>query len=129
MALVVALDHVQITAPPSRAEATVAFYRDTLGMSEIAKPAPLARNGCAWFRIGANELHVSVEDIPEDHNAASRRHICYTVTDLAAARDALEARRVTIIDDRQPIPGWKRFYIRDPADNRIEIGERIAAPS
>jgi len=129
MALVVALDHVQITAPPSRAAATVAFYRDTLGMSEIAKPAPLARNGGAWFRIGANELHVSVEEIPEAHNTASRRHICYTVTDLAAARDALEARGIAIVDDRQPIPGLKRFYIHDPADNRIEIGERLAAPA
>jgi len=125
LSLVLALDHVQITTPASCADATLAFYRDVLGLTEIAKPAPLARNGGAWFRVGANELHVSIEDIPEDHNAASRRHVCYVVADLAAARGTLEAGGVAIVEDRQPIPGWTRLYIHDPADNRIEIAQRL----
>lgn len=125
MSLVYALDHVQITAPNSLGAATLAFFRDVLGLAEIPKPEILARNGGAWFQIGNNQLHVSLEDIPEDHNTQSRRHICYVVHDLAAAQRDLEAKGVEILEDKQPIPGWRRFYVRDPAANRIEIGERL----
>jgi hypothetical protein len=35
----------------------------------------------------------------------------------------LEASHVPIAED-EPLPGWSRFYIIDPWDNRIEVLER-----
>lgn len=31
---------------------------------------------------------------------------------------------IEIIPDNRPIDGWRRFYVRDPGGNRIEIVER-----
>ena len=34
---------------------------------------------------------------------------------------------VEIIRDNRPLDGWRRFYVRDPGGNRIEIAERVGA--
>ncbi len=31
---------------------------------------------------------------------------------------------IDVIPDNRPIDGWRRFYVRDPGGNRIEIAER-----
>ncbi len=61
---------------------------------------------------------------PSNSNAESRRHVCYLVQDLAAAEAEIRERGGEIIADSQPIPGFVRFYLRDPAGNRIEIAQR-----
>jgi catechol 2,3-dioxygenase-like lactoylglutathione lyase family enzyme len=119
-----AVDHVQITMPRALAEATRRFYADGLGLPELAKPPELARNGGAWFQVGAIQLHVAIEDAAAADNEASRRHIAYAVADLAAMERLLRARGLDIIPDRQPSVGMVRFYLRDPAGNRIEILQR-----
>ena len=123
---ITSLDHVQITVGATEIDATIRFYVEILGLRQIAKPGPLARNGGAWFRIGdSGELHLSVEaSATTEANQASRRHVCLTVTDLAGAQAAAETAGVPVIDDRQPIPGWQRFYLRDPGGNRIEIAQK-----
>ena len=120
------LDHVQITVGTMEIDETIRFYADILGLRRIAKPEPLTRNGGAWFRIGdGGELHVSVEAAATPAvNQASRRHVCFTVADLDAAVAAAEAAGQPVIDDQQPIAGWRRFYLRDPGGNRIEIAQR-----
>jgi catechol 2,3-dioxygenase-like lactoylglutathione lyase family enzyme len=65
-----------------------------------------------------------VEDAAAGNNS-SRRHICYLVADLAEARIRLSNAGVEIIPDNRPIPGWKRFYVRDPGANKIEIAQRL----
>ncbi len=120
-----AIDHVQVTVPRSVEAEALRFYDHVLGLKPIAKPLELARNGGAWYRLGALELHVSPEDESEVC-AASKRHVCYLVRDLKEAESELVRHGVEIIPDRQPIPGWARFYIRDPGGNRIEIAQRVA---
>jgi catechol 2,3-dioxygenase-like lactoylglutathione lyase family enzyme len=117
------IDHVQVTVPrPLEAEA-LRFYDLVLGLERIDKPALLAQNGGAWYRLGAIEVHVSPED--GDHSGGqSKRHVCYVVPDLRDAETELSRHGVAIIWDRQPIAGWARFYIRDPGGNRIEIAQR-----
>jgi hypothetical protein len=39
------LDHIQIAMPAGEEAASRAFYRDLLGLEEIAKPEPLAARG------------------------------------------------------------------------------------
>jgi catechol 2,3-dioxygenase-like lactoylglutathione lyase family enzyme len=119
-----AIDHVQITAPRALAEATRRFYAEGLGLAELAKPPELARNGGAWFRVGAVQLHLAIEDAASADNEASRRHIAYAVADLAAVERLLRGRGLEVIPDRQPSAGMVRFYLRDPAGNRIEILQR-----
>ena len=91
-----------------------------LGLEQIEKPAPLLKNGGAWYRHGSIEIHVSPEDGPSD-SSGSKRHVCYVVPDLEEAESELAMHGVEIIRDRQPIAGWILFYIRDPGGNRLEI--------
>jgi catechol 2,3-dioxygenase-like lactoylglutathione lyase family enzyme len=120
------VDHVQITVPRALAEAARRFYADGLGLPELPKPEELRRNGGAWFQVGAVQLHVSAEEVELAQNEASRRHVAYEVKDLPALERLLAGRGLAIIADRQPVPGIRRFYLRDPGGNRIEIFERTS---
>jgi catechol 2,3-dioxygenase-like lactoylglutathione lyase family enzyme len=104
------------------------FYEHVLGLNRITKPPELAHNGGAWYRLGAFEVHVSLEE-DNPGSGTSRRHVCYVVRDMKEAESELARHGIEIIPDRQPIPGWTRFYIRDPGGNRIEIAAREPMPS
>jgi hypothetical protein len=54
--------------------------------------------------------------------AVTRRHPAFAVRGLAELRSRLEGAGVTTEDDRQ-IPGFRRFYARDPFGNRLEFLE------
>lgn len=121
---IVELDHVQVTVPWEKEDACKHFYGQILGLVEIQKPENLRVNGGAWYRIGMTEMHLSPEDAAGS-NLESKRHICYVVHDLAAAEFELRQFGVEIIPDKQPILHWKRFYVRDPSGNRVEIAQRL----
>jgi catechol 2,3-dioxygenase-like lactoylglutathione lyase family enzyme len=116
-----ALDHVNVTVPRALEAATKHFYGAILALPEIAKPEDSRGRGGAWYQVGAAQLHVSLEDPPPTGAAASRRHVCFVVADIAAASAACTAAGVAIEADDRPVRGWRRFYIRDPGGNRIEI--------
>ena len=120
----VEINHIQITVPGSAEEASKHFYREVLGLEEIPKPASSKARGGAWFRQGPIEVHLSVEAAATE-NHSSRRHICYLVADLTEAELQLRSAGIQIIPDARPIDGWKRFYVRDPGENRIEIAQRV----
>jgi catechol 2,3-dioxygenase-like lactoylglutathione lyase family enzyme len=121
---IIEINHIQITVPRAAEEASRRFYRDVLGLEEIHKPGRSKERGGAWFRQGSVEVHLSVEDAATE-NHSSRRHICYLVTDLPEAARQLVGAGVEVIPDDRPIDGWKRFYIRDPGANRIEVAQRL----
>jgi catechol 2,3-dioxygenase-like lactoylglutathione lyase family enzyme len=126
------IDHVQITVAPEDVEATLAFYEKVMGLKRIPKSND--RPG-GWFELGPNQLHVGVEGpaaggtsqtrtverTSRELNLASKRHVCFRVTDLAAAERTLREQGVAIVPDPDPAPNWKRFYVRDPGGNRVEI--------
>ena len=56
------LHHVQVSGPAGCEDAMRAFYVGVLGMTEVAKPERLRARGGAWFRAGAAEIHVGIED-------------------------------------------------------------------
>jgi len=117
---IAAIDHVQMTVPRALEAECLAFYRDVLGLPEIPKPEELRARGGAWFQVGAIQFHIGVDPEP---SPKSKRHVCFLVTDLAAARADVVAKGVAI-DSEGVAEGLKRFFIFDPAGNRIEIGQR-----
>jgi catechol 2,3-dioxygenase-like lactoylglutathione lyase family enzyme len=123
---IIEINHVQTTVPSGTEEASKYFYGAILGLEEIPTPTNSRSQGGAWYRQGAVELHLSIED-PGADNRSSRRHVCFLVADLAEAERTMLEAGVKIIPDHRPLDGLRRFYVRDPGDNRIEIAERVGA--
>jgi catechol 2,3-dioxygenase-like lactoylglutathione lyase family enzyme len=117
---IVTIDHVQIAVPRALETQCLAFYRDILGLAELPKPPELRARGGGWFQAGASQMHIGID---AGASPASKRHICFLVADLAAAKAALTARGVEI-EDESVAQGLARFFLHDPAGNRIEIGMR-----
>jgi len=115
--MVISLDHVNVTVPAELEAAAKHFYGLVLGLTQVPKPAAARQIG-AWYQIGDNQLHLSVE---EADGPLSSRHVCFTVHDLAQAEEKFRAAGVEIIADPRPIPGTQRFYVRDPGGNQLEI--------
>jgi catechol 2,3-dioxygenase-like lactoylglutathione lyase family enzyme len=122
------LHHVQVSCPPGGEDASRGFYRDGLGLAEVAKPAALAGRGGCWFRaydedgVVVAEIHVGVEDpfVP-----ARRAHPAL-VLDGGDELDRLAARLRAAghpIDEseRDTLAGHLRFHTADPHGNRVEV--------
>lgn len=114
------INHVQATIPVGAEAEARAFYGELLGLKEIDKPEVLKKNGGLWFQVGTLQLHLGCEN--NEHRVDSKAHVAYTVSDIAAVRTRLTSANVQIFENTQ-IEGFKRFDIRDPFGNRIEIME------
>lgn len=115
------IDHVQIAVPRTLEAEALAFYRQVLGLTEIPKPEALRGRGGAWFAVGNLQMHVGVDS--EGGGPKSKRHVCFLVPDLARAKAEIVSRGVAI-EEESVAEGLSRFFIHDPAGNRIEIGHR-----
>ncbi|MFL5929613.1 MAG: VOC family protein [Gaiellaceae bacterium] len=111
------IDHVQLAAPRGCEAEARAFYGALLGLQELPKPEPLAARGGCWFRAGAQELHVGVED---PFAPARKAHPGFVVADLDRVAAALAAHGIDVAYD-DAIPHAKRFYAADPFGNRLEF--------
>ncbi|MEU0892882.1 VOC family protein [Streptomyces massasporeus] len=119
--MITAVDHVQLAAPPGSEELLRAYYVDVLGMTEVPKPPELARRGGCWFRAGAVQLHLGVE---EDFRAARKAHPGLRVTGIDAYAARLESGGASVVWD-SALPGHRRFYAQDPVGNRLEFLEPV----
>jgi catechol 2,3-dioxygenase-like lactoylglutathione lyase family enzyme len=118
MPTITRIHHAQITIPVGAEEAGRQFYCGVLGLREIEKPESLQGRGGFWLQVGEQQLHVGTEDGVERN--ATKAHLAYEVADLEAWRKRLGQYRVAI-QEPVPIPGCRRFEIRDPFGNRIEF--------
>lgn len=117
---ILGIDHVQIAVPKALEDRCLAFYREVLRLPELEKPEHLKVRGGAWFQAGPTQMHIGIDP---DASPKSKRHICFLVGDLAGAKAEILSRGVTIEEEGQT-EGLRRFFVRDPAGNRIEIGQR-----
>ncbi len=108
------IDHVSVVI--TDVERSRRFYRDLLGLKEIAKPRTFDFV-VLWFDLGNQQLHLLLKDRPD---TVSPLHFALRVADCAAARDYFRERGVPT-EETVPIPGADRFFIRDPDGNRIEV--------
>jgi catechol 2,3-dioxygenase-like lactoylglutathione lyase family enzyme len=116
------LDHVQLAMPAGQEAVAREFYSGILGLTEISKPANLARRGGVWFESGGLRLHLGVE---ADFRPARKAHPGILVQHLEALTGHLERAGVAVITD-EPLEGYHRVYVSDPFGNRIELLEPIA---
>lgn len=111
--------HINVTLPKGSEDTARSFYGGLLGMAEIPKPEPLRIRGGVWFDAGGLDLHLSVEEQRASEDAY--RHFGLECADVDALRSRLEAAGVKTEDGRPA--SWRRFFVRDPFGNRIEIHE------
>ncbi len=114
---ILGIDHVQVAAPPGCEPAARRFYGGLLGLEELPKPEPLRARGGVWFRAGAQELHVGVE---ESFAPATKAHPGLVAADLEALRSRFRAADAVYLDDDK-IDGVDRLFVDDPFGNRLEI--------
>jgi catechol 2,3-dioxygenase-like lactoylglutathione lyase family enzyme len=117
------IHHVQLSCPPGSEEALRAFYAGVLGLTEVSKPPALAARGGCWFRGGALEVHLGVED---PFTPARKAHPGLLVEGLSALADRLSAAGAPVTWDGE-FPGHERFYSEDPFGNRLEFLEPVGS--
>jgi catechol 2,3-dioxygenase-like lactoylglutathione lyase family enzyme len=120
--MIIGVDHVQITVPAAAVAEARAFYCGLLGLPEVEKPDALRGRGGFWLQVGDRQVHVGTEEGVE--RRATKAHVAYAVTGLAAWRARLAAAGVEVFDGT-PTPGYERFEFRDPFGNRGELIEAV----
>jgi catechol 2,3-dioxygenase-like lactoylglutathione lyase family enzyme len=118
---VVGLDHVQLAAPPGCEPDARRFFGAVLGLAEVEKPAALQARGGVWFELGANQLHIGVE---QTFTPARKAHPALRVS--PGALEPLAERLIasgTPVHWDEEIPGIRRFFTEDPWGNRLELVE------
>src|SRR5207248_1643707 len=96
------LDHVQLAMPAGRESEAIAFYDGLLGISNVPKPAHLAKRGGCWFEDGDIKVHLGVDTA---FRPAKKAHPALIVVDLRALVGRLATAGVTIKDD-EPLEGY-----------------------
>jgi catechol 2,3-dioxygenase-like lactoylglutathione lyase family enzyme len=115
-----AIDHVQIAIPVAGEDEARRYFGDLLGLTEITKPADMAKRGGCWFAVGALQLHIGVE---AEFRAAKKAHVALRCDSLDTLRYRLENAGFPTHDD-SVIDGRHRFFSFDPFGNRIEFMDR-----
>ncbi len=109
----------------SVAEETLAFYRETLGLTQVAS----WRDGTA-FRLGFGVLLVFDRDLLAEndspvaqHGSSGVGHVCFLAAPghYGAMRARLEAAGVGIEHEHDWSDARRSFYFRDPAGNLLEV--------
>ena len=123
------IQHVGLVV--SDLERSRGFYRDALGLEEVARPASFAFDG-AWFRFGGTEIHLLSEahatggagqgDAGAGVVRGLTQHLAFEVDDLRAACERLETVGVAL--DGGPMPrgdGVVQVFFRDPDGYVLEL--------
>ena len=118
---IVAIDHVQPVMPAGEEEKARAFYNGLLGLTEVVKPAELAKRGGAWFEAECVRVHLGVES---EFVPARKAHPAFLVEGLGRLVEVLERRGHSVTRD-VPLEGYDRVYVTDVFGNRIEFLERV----
>jgi len=113
-----AINHVSVRA--RRLAISVWFYTEIFGMERI--PSPVFRMPTAWLRVGRQQLHLVESESPAPH----LQHFALNVDDF----EDIYAKALAMgVEDRDTwgshvyeLPdGAVQLYLRDPADNLVEV--------
>ena len=110
------INHVQLAFPAGAEEPIRNFYSSLLGLPEVR----LAAGNALHFAAGTQRIDL----VPTDHwqGAPSVSHLALEVQDLPALRGRLLQAQLALVENRA-LPGYLRFYVKDPAGNQLEFLE------
>lgn len=100
--------------------ATVAFYRNLLGLAEGPRP-PLGFPGAWLYAGGQAVLHVVGGRPRGELRAGVIDHIAFSATGLAAAIAALEANGIAHQCRQQAGSGVWQVFLHDPSGAKVEL--------
>ncbi|MDT0277420.1 hypothetical protein [Blastococcus goldschmidtiae] len=102
--------NIAMKVPPHQWEATVGFYRDTLGLRELDNPFTSGPQSVG-FAFGMNRLWV--DRVPGMSQAELWLQV--TTADTAAAAEHLAASGVARCDAIEPLGSESAFWVASPA--------------
>jgi catechol 2,3-dioxygenase-like lactoylglutathione lyase family enzyme len=113
------INHISVHATDLDASAT--FYEELFGMRRI--PSPNFAFPVQWLQLGPQQLHLFVRD---DIEAPRFHHVGINVDDFDATYRHAKQHRVhdetAFFSKLYELPdGSVQMYVRDPADNLIEV--------
>lgn len=115
------------------AEETLAFYRDTLGLTEVAnwREGTVFRLGFGVLLLFDRKLLAENDSPVAQHGSSGVGHICFLAAPghYAEMRSRLEDAGVEIEHDQEWSEDRCSFYFRDPADNLLEVANADIWPS
>lgn len=112
-----AINRVQLAYPAALQPQVRHFYGELLGLTLMPHPgAPVLRFAARGQRVDL----VATEQAPA--HTAGLTQLSFEVQGLPRLRRRLLEADCTL-DEAQPLPGYLRFYVHDPAGNRLEFIE------
>lgn len=112
-----AINRVQLPFPPALEGAVTHFYGELLGLTLMPQPpGPVLRFAARGQRVDL---------VPTEQAAAAAPGL----TPLSFEVQGLPQLRKRLLDaafpleEHQPLPGYLRFFVHDPAGNRLEFVE------
>jgi catechol 2,3-dioxygenase-like lactoylglutathione lyase family enzyme len=97
----------------------LSFYLDALGLTELATPEDVKESGIRWIDLRNGQALHLVEN--REASAANIAHFAITVDDVEAWRTYLKGKGVEIFSPKIQLYNAERFFLKDPAGNRIEL--------
>ena len=106
-------------------EASLRFYRDTLGLREafdfINEQGELY--GVYLHAGGRNFIELFEGQLADKASGQSYEHFCLEVDDIRAAADALNAAGIELGEIRRGMDHSWQVWLKDPDGNEIELHE------
>lgn len=112
-----AINRVQLPYPPALASEVKRFYGELLGLTQMPQPAGRV------LRFAARGQRVDL--VPTEQATAATPGITplsFEVAGLPQLRNRLLDAAFPL-EENQPLPGYLRFFVHDPAGNRLEFVE------
>lgn len=116
--MILRIHHAQVGIPRDGLAKAREFYCDLLGLKEVHRP--FGPDGF-WVQVGDRNVHFGFDDVHE--RRASRAHVAYEVSDVAAVKKLLQTAGFAV-ENPPVMPGYVRFHVRDPFGNQVEFIEK-----
>lgn len=110
------INHAQLAFRAGEEEPIRRFYASLLGLPEVRLCAGNA------LRFAAGTQRIDLVPIEQWQPAPAVSHLAFEVQDLPALRHRLLQADLTLVEN-SALPGYLRFYVKDPAGNQLEFLE------
>ncbi|SFD66174.1 VOC family protein [Paracidovorax konjaci] len=113
------INHVQLPFPAGAEGEIRDFYAGLLGLAEVTYPAENA------LHFAAGNQRIALVPTARWQPAPVASHLAFEVDNLPELRGRLLQAELAVVENRS-LPGYLRFYVKDPAGNQLEFLEADA---